>query len=162
MNHVAIFLATCAYAGFVPAIPGVVAALLGLLLVRTVLERLWTHSWRLGLLTIAAAFWLGCWASGRAELIFGQRDSDYIVVDELLGMVATMYLNPLDRLSLWFGFATFEVLDTIKPFPADLVHRYLSGGTGVMLDDLVVGIYANIALRLMTRIRWSRRRRIGA
>lgn len=162
MNHVAIFLATCAYAGFVPAIPGVVAALLGLFLIRTVLGRLWTRSWRLGLLTITAAFLLGCWASGRAELIFGQRDSDYIVIDELLGMVATMYLNPLDWLSLWFGFATFEVLDTIKPFPADVIHRSLSGGTGVMLDDLVAGIYANIALRLMARIRGSWRRRIGA
>ncbi len=93
-------------------------------------------------------------------MIFGQPDSDHIVIDELLGMVATMYLVRLDWMSLAFGFAAFEVLDTIKPFPANVIHRSLSGGTAVMLDDLVAGIYANIALRLITRIRrqWRTRR----
>jgi len=84
--------------------------------------------------------------------LLGQHDSSHIVLDEVLGMVATMFLNRLDWLQLLLGFGLFRLFDIIKPFPAGWVDRTVAGGTGIMLDDLLAGVYANIVLRLVTRL----------
>ena len=70
------------------------------------------------------------------------------MLDEILGMIATMFLNPTGWLWLAAGFVLFRVLDIIKPWPAVRFDR-MEGGNGVMLDDLAAGVYANVALRLL-------------
>jgi len=113
---------------------------------------LWTHSPALCLTVFAVAFAVSCWISDRAEKIFDQHDDSRIVIDEVLGMAATMFGNPLTFGWLMLGFLLFRVADVIKPWPANLIDRRMRNGAGVMLDDLAAAIYANIVLQVIVRV----------
>src|SRR5208283_4476470 len=118
-----IFLATGAYTGFFPVAPGTAGSVLGLVAAWGLLGWAGAHYW-----LAAAAFAVGCWIAGRAEAILGRHDSSHIVLDEVMGMIATMFLNPLDRVHLALGFVLFRVFDIAKPFPAGLIDRKVPGG----------------------------------
>jgi len=152
MRRLIVFFATAAYAGFVPVIPGTAGSLVGLVVAWAVFGRLCQVSWQIAVLAFAVVFAPACWIAGRAEEIFGKPDSPHIVIDEVFGMVATMFLNPIDAVHLFVGFALFRLFDITKPFPAGLIERRIRGGPGVMLDDLAAAIYANIALRILARL----------
>ena len=96
-------------------------------------------------------FILACSLADCAERIFGEADSSAIVLDEVLGMIATMFGNPTDWAWLIAGFTLFRLFDIIKPWPASWFNR-MRGGAGVMLDDLAAAFYANIALQALRRI----------
>jgi phosphatidylglycerophosphatase A len=98
---------------------------------------------------IGAFVFLAVWVSGRAEQVIGKRDAPAIVIDEVAGMMITLVGLPLTPLNLAVGFATFRVLDVIKPFPARSIDSKMTGGWGVVLDDVVAGVYSNLLLRLM-------------
>jgi phosphatidylglycerophosphatase A len=151
MRAIVIFLATGAYAGFVPIAPGTAGSVVGLLLAWLVLGWANAHVW-IAIAVFTAAFALGCLIAGRAEAIFGRHDSSHIVLDEIMGMLATMFLNPLDRVHLVVGFALFRLFDIVKLFPASVIDSRMPGGLGVMLDDLAAAVYANIALRLVAHL----------
>ena len=90
-----------------------------------------------------------CWVAGRAEQVFAEHDSHKIVLDEVMGyLAATLFLSPNWRTAL-IAFLIFRVFDVIKPFPAGYIDRTVPGGTGVVLDDVVSGLYANVATRLV-------------
>ena len=74
------------------------------------------------------------------------------MIDEVLGMAATMFGNPLTLPWMLAGFLAFRVFDVVKPFPAGLIDRKVPGGAGVMLDDLAAAIYANIMLQVLSRL----------
>ncbi|MBI5518500.1 MAG: phosphatidylglycerophosphatase A [Desulfovibrio sp.] len=98
----------------------------------------------------------GAWAAGRAERIMGSKDPGCVVVDELLGQwaaFAPFHLAadsaatlPLDLLLL---FALFRAFDIVKPWPIRAVERAVPGGLGVMLDDLVAGVFAAASFALL-------------
>ena len=90
--------------------------------------------------------------SDEAEKIFDQHDSPKIVIDEVLGMAATMFGNPLSFPYLMLGFLLFRIADVIKPWPASVIDRRMRNGAGVMLDDLAAAIYANIVLQVIARV----------
>jgi phosphatidylglycerophosphatase A len=96
-------------------------------------------------------FAASCGVAGYAERIFAEPDCSVIVLDEILGMIATMFGNPTRWPWLIAGFMLFRLLDIIKPWPAsrfDLMH----GGAGIMLDDLAAAFYANVMLQLLWRL----------
>jgi phosphatidylglycerophosphatase A len=97
-------------------------------------------------------FVAACWIAGEAENFLGEQDSSRIVIDEVLGMVITMFLIPIGWVSLAAGFALFRIFDIIKPFPASYLDRHLHGGAGVMLDDIAAGLYANLVLQAARRL----------
>lgn len=99
------------------------------------------------LLAIALSV-LGTIASSRAEAIFGRKDPSEIVIDEFAGMLVAMLWLPVTWKSVAAVFLLFRLFDILKPFPADRFER-IKGGPGVMADDLVAGIYANLAYRLL-------------
>ncbi len=152
MRALIIFFATGAYSGFSPVAPGTAGSVVGLAVVWFAFGPLWNHSALLALAIFAAAFAIACWISGRAEVIFNQHDSPKIVIDEVLGMAATMFGNPITIPWILAGFFLFRVFDVVKPFPAGLIDRRVGGGTGVMLDDLAAAIYANIVLQVLWRV----------
>lgn len=76
------------------------------------------------------------------------KDPGKIVIDEFLGQWMTYLLIPKTMTFLILGFLIFRIFDIIKPFPAN-VSQKLSGGWGIMLDDVIAAIYANICLQLM-------------
>lgn len=88
---------------------------------------------------------IGTWASQDAERLLGKKDPGAIVVDEVAGMAVSVLLLPLTPGAIIAGFVLFRVFDIAKPYPANTLQR-LPGGVGVMIDDLVAGLYALLLL----------------
>lgn len=151
MRPLIVFLATGAWTGYAPVAPGTFGSALGLVLSKWLFAPLWNRSPAAFAALFAASFVPACAVAGRAETIFGEHDSSRIVLDEVFGMTATMFLNPTRGPWLVGGFALFRLFDIVKPWPASGFDR-MENGTGVMLDDLAAGIYANLVLRLIRLI----------
>jgi phosphatidylglycerophosphatase A len=143
--------ATGAYVGYTPRASGTAGSLLGLLLVKFVTAAAWRYSPAGSLVLFGVVFILGCGVADCAEGIFGAADSPMIVLDEILGMIATMFGNPTAWPWLIAGFTLFRLFDIIKPWPASWFNR-MQGGVGVMLDDLAAACYANVTLQLLRRV----------
>jgi phosphatidylglycerophosphatase A len=95
---------------------------------------------------IVVMFAAGSWGGNVAERHFGRTDPGQVVIDEVMGMLITLFLNPVGWGGAIAGFVLFRVFDVIKPYPADRLER-LHGGIGVMADDAMAAVYANLALR---------------
>jgi phosphatidylglycerophosphatase A len=140
-------LASGGYAGYLPAAPGTFGSIEGLLFGWVLFGLIAQRSLLAAVALFALTFAASCWIAGRAEKAFAQHDSSRIVVDEILGMAAAMFLIPMRWPWITAAFALFRLFDIAKPFPASLIDRRMRGGKGVMLDDLVAGIYANLILQ---------------
>ena len=88
----------------------------------------------------------GAWSGTVAERHFGTTDPGAGVIDEVAGMLLTLYLLPATWTIAIVGFVVFRAFDIVKPFPARRLES-LHGGWGMMADDLMAAIYANLALR---------------
>lgn len=89
---------------------------------------------------------LAAQVSQEAEKIFRRKDDPRIVIDEVAGFLWTMFLVSPTVRHLLLGFVFFRFFDVVKIFPARLCQDRLPGGWGVVLDDVVAGIYANLLL----------------
>ncbi len=152
MRALIIFFATGIYSGYSPIAPGTAGSVVGMAVVWWVFGPLWAHSPALCLTVFAIAFAIACWISDRAAKILDQHDDSRIVIDEVLGMAAAMFGNPITIGYLLLGFILFRAADVIKPWPANLIDRRMRNGAGVMLDDLAAAIYANIVLQVIVRV----------
>jgi phosphatidylglycerophosphatase A len=152
MRRLIIFFATGFYSGYAPVAPGTAGSVVGLIIIWLGFGPLWKHSPALCLIVFALAFAIACWISDRAEKIFDEHDSPKIVIDEVLGMAAMMFGNPLSFPYLMLGFLLFRIADVIKPWPASVIDRRMRNGAGVMLDDLAAALYANIVLQVIARV----------
>jgi len=103
---------------------------------------------------ILALFALGSWSATVAERHFGTNDPSAVVIDEVMGMLITLFLNPVGWAGATLGFLLFRAADVVKPYPANRLER-LPGGFGVMADDGMAAVYANLALRLAL-LAWHR------
>ena len=90
---------------------------------------------------------LGWYCAGRMEQASGKKDSPEIVIDEIAGMLVAAFMIPSGGLFLVASFFLFRLLDIIKPFPARWIERDIPGGGGIMLDDVMAGIYTNLILQ---------------
>ena len=145
------FLATGAYLGYSPVAPGTAGSLGCAILVWFFVPEV-THASTplaigVALLSTLAFIALAIWAADRAELRFG-HDASRIVIDEYAGYIVSILLLPKSLFVLAAAFLLFRVLDIFKPFPARRAET-LPGGVGIVMDDVVAGIYTNILLRLM-------------
>jgi len=95
------------------------------------------------LVTLVVVTVAGIWAAGRVERALGQKDPGLIVIDEVAGMMLSVLFLPRTLPVLVTAFLLFRLFDIWKPFPAR-ESQALSGGLGVMVDDLVAGLYALI------------------
>ena len=146
MTRLAVFIATVGYCGYFPFAPGTVGSAAGLAFYTLVW---WAGSpvFEAGL--IVALFATGVWAGTTAERYFGGVDPGPIVLDEVVGMLITLAFIPgLGWSGALVGFVLFRIFDVIKPFPAARFER-LHGGLGVMADDAMAAVYANLTLRLL-------------
>ena len=84
---------------------------------------------------------VGIWAGSRVERVLGKKDPGVIVVDEVAGMLLSVVLLPRTIPVLITAFLLFRLFDIWKPFPAR-ESQALTGGMGVMVDDLIAGVYA--------------------
>jgi phosphatidylglycerophosphatase A len=99
-------------------------------------------------ITFIGFFFLSVWISENAEIFFGKKDDPRIVIDEIMGFLITMLWVPKTTLFIVLGFFLFRFFDIVKPPPIRLSER-AKGGYGVVLDDVLAGVYANIVLHLL-------------
>jgi len=143
MPSFVLFIATGLGSGYCPAAPGTAGTAVGIFLY----WGLSSFSASLFILTIIALFFLGIWSSHHAALEVGQKDPSCVVIDEIIGYQVTMALIPWSWPHALMGFALFRFFDILKPFPAGWVDKNVSGGWGIVLDDVVAGVYANLLLQ---------------
>jgi len=96
----------------------------------------------------AAAFVIGVAASSRTALLVGRKDPGVVVVDEVVGQWVSLLFLPFTPWTALVGFLFFRAMDVVKPWPARDLEA-LPGGFGIMADDLMAGIYANLLLRVV-------------
>lgn len=143
-DRLAAIVASFAWCGFFPVAPATftsAVAALGLA---------WIYplgSWFASAVFVGAVFFVGVWACGRVERFWG-HDPGAAVIDEVCGMCVTLVAAPITPATLCIGFLFFRVFDILKVPPGRTAER-LPGGWGVMLDDVVAGVYAALALRLV-------------
>jgi len=142
-------IATVFGAGYSPVAPGTVASALTVAL-------LWLIPFSRGGLVVflVAVVAIGTWAAHVAERQLGGKDPGAIVIDEVAGMTLSVVALPLTPAVLLGGFVLFRLFDVVKPPPADASQR-LPGGIGVMLDDVIAGVYALVILAASRAVlRW--------
>lgn len=83
-----------------------------------------------------------------AEKIIKQRDPGQIVIDEIAGLMVTFAGLPFNLKTVLAGFIIFRVFDILKPFPIRMLERRIGGGSGIVLDDVLAGVYGNLIVRL--------------
>ncbi len=138
-------LATCGPIGYAPVAPGTWGSAVGVLLF--VLIR-WTGSSVLEVGAIVALFVVGVWSAGLAETRLGLVDPGPVVIDEVVGMLLTTALVPVNLTGVLVAFLLFRILDIIKPWPAARFER-LHGGLGIVADDAMAGVYGNVIMRTL-------------
>jgi phosphatidylglycerophosphatase A len=148
MKRLGLFIATCGYIGYAPVAPGTFGSAAGLLVFFAIRS---TQSMALELAAIAAIFAIGLWAGTVAEHHFGGVDPGPVVLDEVFGMLITLALLPVNVAGAVAGFFVFRVFDVIKPWPSARFER-LPGGLGVMADDGMAAIYANLVMQGLIRL----------
>jgi phosphatidylglycerophosphatase A len=141
MRRVALAFATALGVGYIPVASGTFGSAVGLLLWAAL-----PASTAVQAIAIVVTFAIGSWSGSVAETHFGVTDPSQVVIDEVMGMLVTLFLNPVGWAGAIAGFFIFRVADVVKPYPANRLER-LHGGLGVMADDFMAAVYANLALR---------------
>lgn len=142
VGYLVCFLASGAFVGFSPVAPGTAGSLLGL-----VLFLLFFPTDPAGtLLVLALSLPAAIWLSGRAEVALGEPDASPIVVDEIVGQWLALAFLPRSAPFVVASFLLFRALDIWKPWRE---LEKLPGGFGVVVDDLVAGVAANLCLQVV-------------
>jgi phosphatidylglycerophosphatase A len=141
---VSLAVATVFGIGYVPVAPGTFGSLVGLAVWAVLPASAISQGGAIATLLV-----LGFMTGGVAERHFRRADPRQVVLDEVMGMLVTLFLVPVTAAGAVLGFLLFRLADVIKPYPANRLER-LPGGIGVMADDFMAAVYANLALRLVT------------
>ena len=144
MNPLILLLASGFGAGFSPLAPGTVGTLVAIPM-EVLLSRI---PFPLHELTLITFFFLSCWIADRAQDGWGRSDDPRIVIDEIMGFFLTMLWIPSTAFFIALGFFLFRFFDIVKPPPIRRLEK-IRGGFGVVLDDVLAGVYANIVLHLI-------------
>ena len=140
------FLATGFFSGTSPIVPGTAGSLVGLALYAIP----WLDDLVKFSMLLVVTFFVGVWTSAQLERELGD-DPQVVVIDEIIGMWISLLFLPRILWVAAVAFVLFRIFDTFKPFPARNAER-LKGGWGIMLDDVVAGIYANLGTFIIYRI----------
>ncbi len=136
-DRLVVAIATGAYVGYVPPAPGTLGSLLGLVL-------LWPlEAGTTQVLVTLCLIGVGIVVAGRAADAMGERDPSAVVIDEIAGIAVATMLLPSRFLERAIAFLLFRLFDVSKPFPVRQAER-LPGGVGIVGDDVLAGLYANL------------------
>ena len=136
-------IATLGFIGYLPYAPGTFGSALGLITFFLFNPSLHAH-----LLIIILGTLIGIYTSSVAELVLKEKDSKKIVIDEFIGFYVAVLFIPRTPGFLITAFILFRFFDILKPLAIDKLEKALSKGRGIMADDIMAGIYANIVLQI--------------
>jgi phosphatidylglycerophosphatase A len=143
MRRLAVFVCSFGYIGFFPFAPGTVGSAAGVALYAA---GHYLAMPSMDLTLIVALLVAGIVLTRPCEEDLRCVDPGPIVIDEVMGMLITLFMVPVGWAGVLLGFLLFRALDVAKPFPVRQLER-LHGGFGVMADDAMAGVYANLLLR---------------
>lgn len=151
--NLSLFISTFFYTGFFPYAPGTAGSVAAFVLY-ILLLRFLNPFYYISLCLIV--FVSGVYFSAKAEKISGVKDPPFVVIDEVLGYLATMSAVSWIHFSLiksliyaLCGLALFRFFDILKPFPVGCIDKKVRGGLGIMFDDLAAAVYSMIVLRFI-------------
>lgn len=131
--------------GLVPKAPGT----FGTLAAVPIFWLIQDLSWPLYLSWLVITFVLGVYWCERSSKALGVHDHGGIVWDEFVGYWITMFMAPKGILWMLVGFVLFRLFDIVKPWPIRWLDRHVEGGFGIMVDDVLAGVFACVALQLL-------------
>ncbi len=141
-SRIALILSTWFGSGYAPVAPGTFGTLAAVPL--AILMGMLGGGY--GLVVLLMVTGAGIWASHRSRELLGREDPSQVVIDEVAGYLLTLFLLPINWITLTAGFFLFRVFDILKPWPANRAEE-LNGGLGIVADDLIAGLYAHLILR---------------
>jgi phosphatidylglycerophosphatase A len=150
-RQISLAVASVLYIGLLPGAPGTYASLAAALVFALVCYfSNWIHPElhlsAVGLITIVGVL--------SAEVVSrdrGIKDPSVVVIDEVAGQLAAFVFLPGTAFNLIFGFVAFRIFDVWKPFPIRRLEVF-GGGVGIVADDLLAGVYANLVLQIISRL----------
>jgi phosphatidylglycerophosphatase A len=145
-------LASLFFLGYIPGMPGTIGSLvatgvIGLIYWKAPLylsHQYLQYHW----LILACLVALSIILSSRAKEFFGDSDPKQVIIDEFAGQCITFFMIGISWQSLVLGFALFRFFDIVKPYPVYKMEE-IEGGTGITMDDVMAGFYANISLAII-------------
>ena len=145
------FLAFGFGSGLAPKMPGTFGTLAALPLVV-----LLSHyaSFSIYLIVTILVCVAGIWICGKTAEDMGVHDDSSIVWDEVAGMLITMLAVPLSWETLLVGFVLFRFFDILKPWPISYLDKHVHGGLGIMIDDVLAGLFAVGIIHILLALSW--------
>lgn len=138
------FVATGCFVGNISFAPGTFGSMLGLPLCFLLSKIDWKATLFLTILFIFFSIRI----AQTAENILQSEDPGCIVIDEIAGIMVTFIGLPFNMIHVVLGFAIFRAIDILKPYPIRSLEKRLTGGVGIVMDDVAAGIYSNMLLRV--------------
>ena len=147
LDKLALLLSTCFGVGLIPTAQGTFGTLAAMPIAAGIAQ----------LSPVAGAYVLFFFilmairVSARSAAALGNDDPGEVVIDEAAGLLLTLFLLPATMPNLWLGFVFFRLFDILKPYPIRRLEK-IRGGAGIVLDDLLAGVYGNVSLRLIALV----------
>ena len=145
MKDPVVFLAVGFGSGLSPIAPGTAGTLIAVPLVYLLQQQ----SLLVYALVTAIILFTGSWVCGYASEKLAVHDHSGIVYDEIAGFLITMFMIPPDLYLLLTGFVLFRFFDAVKPWPISWIDKNIHGGFGIMIDDVVAGVFSLVVLNLI-------------
>lgn len=142
MNKFIKIFATGFGTGYAPFAPGTAGTIVGVVFFWALMDMSVVHY----VIFLGVFILLASWVADKAQILFGKKDPKQIVIDEIAGILVTFAGHEWNWKVVVIGFLLFRLFDIVKPFPIRRIEQKLSNGFGVVLDDVLAGIYANICL----------------
>lgn len=135
------------YLGYSPVAPGTVGTLGAIPLVYF-LSKVSLNGYFIVLLPF---YFMGIEAADIAEITSSEHDPKYVVIDEVMGFMVTMFGIDMNWQNILIGLFLFRIFDIFKPYPISWIDRNIRGGHGVMLDDVLAGLMSCLLLHLLSK-----------
>ena len=148
MRRFAVWMSTGLGIGYIPVASGTFGTLWGVLLFYLI--RAWPWQLSAGATLLFILFSVFC--AQHAEEAFEGHDSSRIVIDEVAGYLVTVIAVPFSPKTMVLAFLLFRLFDIVKPYPIRLIDRRWGGGWGVVMDDVLAGVFANLCLQVIMRV----------
>jgi phosphatidylglycerophosphatase A len=139
-----LFLSSGTYLGYIPFASGTFGTLWGL----PIFYVLSTQTFRFQFLIITGSIGLAIFLAGQTEKFLKRKDPSQVVIDEIVGYMVTVAGMPFAWTTAISGFFIFRIMDIVKPYPIRKIDQKMPGGWGIVLDDVLAGVYSQLLLRL--------------
>jgi phosphatidylglycerophosphatase A len=139
-----LFVSSGTFLGYIPFASGTFGTLWGI----PMAYWLSSHALEFQILFILLATGAAVYFADQAEKIWGRKDPSQVVIDEIVGYLVTLAGLPFSWKTAVAGFFIFRIMDILKPFPIRKIDQSLPGGWGIVLDDVLAGVYSHVLLRL--------------